>query len=264
MDWIQDNCEPASVVNYVLGTILCVGGTVSYIPQYISLIRSGQPTGISELSLLLLNVGSACLAANSFILNYYRFECYHICGFWLCTGNLLSLWQILVGWLAVLPLYAIFLRYKIRTSQEKVLNDIMYGVIYAAFIAIMVIVGVTEKEVSSDSRHFFSILARIMGITSAIASFFVWIPQIVKLLRTKQQGSLSLAMFLMQTPGNIMIIVLQILFRQNWTTWITYIVILVEQLTIVIILLVLKYKKNKEVNVSTLEVEETNFLIVEN
>jgi uncharacterized protein with PQ loop repeat len=119
----------------------------------------------------------------------------------------------------------------------------MYGLIYGLFIFIMVIVGVTEENLSSDSRMFFNVSAQILGVLSAIASAFVWIPQIYHLLKTKEQGSLSLLMFILQTPGNIMIIIAQLLYRQSWTTWITYVVIFIEQVIIVVILLILKYKQ---------------------
>jgi len=209
------------------------------------MIKSGQATGISESSLLLLNIGSACLAANSFILNYWKFECYQRCSALLCTGNLLPMFQIMIGWITVLPLYVIFLRFKIKESQNRVIYDIMYGLIYGLFIFIMVIVGITEENLSSDSRIFFNVSAQVLGILSAIASAFVWIPQIYQLIKTKEQGSLSLLMFILQTPGNVMIVIAQVLYRQSWTTWITYVVIFVEQMMIVVILLVLKYKQRK-------------------
>lgn len=239
------DCVPAPVYGYVLGICLCIGGVLSYLPQYYSLIKSGQSTGIHEFSILLLNVGSACLAANSFILNYWKFECYDQCSFWLCSGNLLSMFQIWIGWISVLPLYLIFLRFKIRESEKRVLNDIIYGLIYIMFIFIMIIVGVTEKSISSDSKAFFRISAQVLGIISAICSFFVWIPQIYELLKTQEQGSLSLLMFIIQTPGNLVIIILQVLYQQSWTTWITYLVIFVEQAAIVIILLVFKYRERR-------------------
>lgn len=238
-----NNCTAEPLYTYILTLCLCLAGLLSYIPQYYSMIKSGQATGISETSLLLLNIGSACLAANSFILNYWKFECYNRCSALLCTGNLLPMFQIFIGWITVLPLYIIFLRFKIRDSKNRLVYDIMYGIIYAIFIFIMVIVGITEENLSSDSRLFFRISAEVLGIISAICSACVWIPQIYQLLKTKEQGSLSLLMFILQTPGNIMIIIAQILYRQSWTTWITYLVIFIEQSIIVVILIVLKYKQ---------------------
>lgn len=230
-------CEHTSIPITILGYLLCIGGVVSYIPQYINLITTKQHKGISELSLLLLNAGCASLAANALILNWYKFECYTHCSFWLCTNDLLSMYQIILGWLVVFPLYLLFVRYKIKNSERKIINDIIYIGIYIIFILVMVIVGLVEK-ISQDNTKFFIITAKILGVLSAIFSSIVWIPQIIKLLKTKQQGNLSLLMFIMQTPGNAVIILFQLLYNQDWTTWISYLITLIEQTTIVIILIV--------------------------
>ena len=95
------------------------------------------------------------------------------------------------------------------------------------------------------STNAFDIVAKVFGIFAAILSPMVWLPQIVKLIKTKDAGSLSLVMFLLQTPGNGVIITLQILYAQNWSTWITYIFILVEQLIIVFLILYYRYQNYK-------------------
>ena len=255
------NCTAEPLYSYILGICLCVAGVCSYLPQYYSLIKSGATTGISEMSLLILNIGSATLAANSLILNFPKFDCYENCSALLCTGNLLSVIQIFIGWLAVLPLYLIFVRFKIQTSKKRVLSDIRFVLTYMVFIIIMLVFGLVEKMFVNNSTIFFKVAAITLGVLSAICSCIVWIPQIVKLLQTQEAGSVSLLMFGLQTPGNIMIIILQILYRQNWSTWITYVVLLIEQATIVVILCVFKYREMKNqrliiatnVNLSELE-----------
>ena len=157
------------------------------------------------------------------------------------------MFQIMVGWIIVFPLYLIFVRYKIKNSERRIIHDIVYISIYILFILVMIIVGLTEKLSSENSIKFFVISANILGIVSAICSCIVWLPQIIKLIRTRKQGNLSLLMFIMQTPGNAVIIVFQILYHQNWTTWITYVITLVEQATIVVILLIFKFRdRNKD------------------
>ena len=110
---MNDNtCISEPVFNIVLGSLLCVGGMISYIPQYYSLIKAKQPKGISEMSLVTLCIGSAFLTANAFILNWWKFNCYDNCSFWLCTSKLLSLFQICVGWIMVI--------YSMDTTNNKV------------------------------------------------------------------------------------------------------------------------------------------------
>ncbi len=241
-------CQGEPLFSYILGIVLCIGGMVSYFPQYYSLVKTKQHKGISEVSLLLLNIGSACLAANSFILNWWKFGCYQHCNFWLCSANLLSMFQIMVGWIMVFPLYLIFTRYKMKNSERRMIYDIGYISIYVLFVLIMVIVGLAEKLSPGDSREFFNISAKVLGIISAICSCIVWLPQIIKLIRTKKQGNLSLLMFIMQTPGNAVIIIFQILYRQNWTTWFAYVITLAEQGIIVVILLVFKCRDRTRID----------------
>lgn len=230
-------CDHTPIATTILGYLLCIGGVISYAPQYFNLITTKQHKGISELSLLLLNAGSASLAANALILNWYKFECYYHCNFWLCTNDLLSMYQIILGWLVVFPLYLLFVRYKIKNSERKAINDIIYVGIYIIFILVMIIVGLVEK-LSQDNTKFFIVCAKILGVLSAVFSSIVWIPQIIKLLKTQQQGNLSLLMFIMQTPGNAIIILFQLLYNQDWTTWISYVITLIEQTMIVIILII--------------------------
>ena len=78
------SCNYQPIYNYILGVVLCIGGIISYAPQYYAIIKTKQSKGISELSLLLLNIGSFCLTTNSFILNWWKFKCYN------SSGNMLN------------------------------------------------------------------------------------------------------------------------------------------------------------------------------
>ncbi|ARF09971.1 PQ loop repeat protein [Indivirus ILV1] len=251
------DCQSEPIYSYILGICLCITGILSYLPQYYSLIKSGQTTGISEISLLILNVGGATLAANSFILNYWKFECYERCSALLCTANLLPLIQIFIGWIVVLPLYIIFIRFKIQSSKKRLLSDIRFILSYMIFVILMLIFGVVDKIYFGNTK-FFQIAAISLGIISAICSCIVWLPQIIKLIQTQEAGGLSLLMFGLQTPGNIMIIILQILYKQNWSTWITYLVLLIEQSTIVIILLIFKYRELRNQRIINVSLSEIN------
>jgi uncharacterized protein with PQ loop repeat len=126
----------------------------------------------------------------------------------------------------------------------------------------MIIVGVIKKIMITDSNQFFTVSAKILGILSAIFSSIVWIPQIIKLLRTREQGNLSLLMFIMQTPGNAVIILFQVLYRQNWTTWITYVITLAEQSVIVIILIVFTCRDRSNIDSGLQSISEDNILKV--
>ena len=294
-DW---TCENDSIITYTIGVLLCIGGVLSYLPQYITLINSKKAKGISESSLFILNVGSFFLACNSLILNWWKFECYKHCNFFLCTGNLLAFFQICVGWIIVFPLYIIYLymQYKYNrevvgqivggnreyinqetgehttgnwenpsdkdvdgykdsvkkcctwnfSSNQRKIYELLYVILYGVFF-IFVVILLTIEKFTYNNVNVLVVIAYILGICSMICSGIVWIPQIIKLIRTKDNDGLSLFMFLIQTPGSAVIIVFQaILNKQNITTWISYLFNFVEQLIIIVILIIFKIKKYKE------------------
>jgi uncharacterized protein with PQ loop repeat len=118
------------------------------------------------------------------------------------------------------------------------------------FFLVVVLLLIIEKFTNNDS-NVFDVIAYILGIFSMIASGIVWIPQIIKLIRTQEKGGLSLLMFIIQTPGSAIIIIFQaILNKQNWSTWLSYVFTLAEQLTIVFLLIRLKYNKWKEMKMN--------------
>jgi uncharacterized protein with PQ loop repeat len=254
-------CVAEPIFNIILASLLCAGGIISYIPQIYSLVKSKQTKGISEMSLFILCLSYAFLTGNAVILNWTRFECYGHCSFWICTGKLLSLLQITIGWIMVFPLYIIFLRYKIKNSDSRIISDLKYILIYIITIGLIVIVGVSEKIHEGDNPIFFLAMAKILGILSGICSSIVWLPQIIKLLKTKESGNLSLPMFIMQSPGNAIIIVLQILYHQDWTTWLAYVITLVEQTTIVIILIVYKCRDRDKIIYDIIDNNSINDII---
>ncbi len=239
------SCETEPIFGYILGISVCIGIVVSYIPQYYSLIKSKQTKGISEYSLLLLNLSSLFLTANSFILNFQTFRCYFHCSWWLCTLNLLSFIQIAIAWLSVVPLYVVFLQYLIQESKEKPLIVLKYGIMYLIISLILILGVLITDTILIDKISFEKTIAQTLGIISAILSGGIWIPQIIELLKIQEQGSLSLVMFFIQTPGTVVQIFLQIIDHQDWTTWIAYAVTFVEQVIIIVILIIFKYKSNK-------------------
>jgi uncharacterized protein with PQ loop repeat len=255
------SCIVDPIIDYILGIALCIAGMASYFPQYYSLITSTteESREISEKSLFILNVGNAFLAANSIILNWYKWDCYSECNnFWLCSAKMLPVIQITVGWIMVIPLYIIYIRFKVQGNRHRGRHcafDLAYILTYALVIIIVLAISLGEKLNSNDPvglkdiRGFFNVFSQILGVLCAGCSCLVWIPQIIKLIKQKKQGSLSLLMFLVQAPGNLVIIFFQaIMFHQNWSTWFAYVITFIEQLIVVVLLIIIKCKERKDIS----------------
>jgi uncharacterized protein with PQ loop repeat len=265
------SCIVDPIIDYILGIAICIAGIVSYTPQYYSLITSSSEESreISEKSLFILNVGNACLAANSIILNWYKWDCYSNCNFWLCTAKMLPVIQITIGWIMVVPLYIIFIRLKVQNNRHRNRHcafDLAYMLTYTLVIILILSISLGEKLNTndpvglSDVRTFFNVFSQFLGVASAVCACLVWIPQIIKLIKTKKQGSLSLLMFLLQAPGNLVIIFFQaIMYHQDWSTWFAYVITFVEQLIVVILILIYKYRTPN--NVSVVVTEDSDMLL---
>lgn len=250
LDWFEaivistnGTCPQIPAVVVAVAISLCIGGLVSYIPQHVALIKAGSAEGISEKSLFVLATSQAALVLNSLILNWSGWYCYSDegCGWWACTTGLLSFFQICVNFLAAIPIWLIFLRFKLRDSERACVYDLGYALTFAVLVIMALIVSLVEKH--KQNSVFFDVFARVLGVASAVGGALVWVPQIVKLIRWRNPIGLSLWMFLMQSVGGVIIVIFQaVLYQQNWTTWIGYVFVCLEQIAISVILVVFRYQ----------------------
>ncbi|GAF98614.1 unnamed protein product, partial [marine sediment metagenome] len=240
-----------SKAGIAIGIILCLGGIASYIPQFYTIFKLREVNGISEMSILILNLGFLCLTMNSVIFNWdILSHCFKDTNWLVCNAKLLAFYQICISWLMVVIFYLIFIYFKIKSRKDRIFHGLIYIISYFAFTLLLVglIAGDYALEDSSKHQHHvFYIIGNILGYTSAFCNSIVWIPQIVSLIKTKSGGNLSLPMFILQTPGNLVIIIFQaVLYHQSVSTWITYVITLVEQLTILILLIYYRYCSEAE------------------
>ena len=92
------------IIGIILGVSIFIGSFVTYIPQFYNIIKNKSVDGISETSLILLNVGMMCLTMNSLIYNWSYFFTFDIV-------NLLPFITIFLSWLMVLIYYIIFINF---------------------------------------------------------------------------------------------------------------------------------------------------------
>ena len=219
------------ILGIVLGFCLCIGSVVSYVPQFIKIVQSKSVESISEPSLILMNIGMMCLCMNICI-EYWNF---FFCTDFECFSNLFPFLNVTISWLMVLIYYSIFITFKIKKTEKRVISALSYAFTYCIFAILVVALALGEKL--ENSNGFFSIYSKVLGISSAIANGLVYLPQIYILYKSEKNGSISILMYLLQTPGNVVVIIFQILFHASVYTWITYLVVLVEQMIILSLLL---------------------------
>ena len=211
-----------NITGLILGIAICIGSVGSYIPQFYNIIKHKSIKGISEMSLVILNIGLMCLTLNSIIFSwdYFTYD---------QAYKLLPFIQISISWVMVLIYYIIFIIYKFKTFEKRILSGVSYLLAYLIFGIVIISLAIGEK-IGGENVKFFHIFANVLGYTSAFCNGIVFIPQIITLYINRSNGNLSFLMFLLQTPGNVIIIVFQaVLYKTALSTWITYVILFIEQ-----------------------------------
>ena len=224
-----------NLVGILVGSLICLGSILSYVPQFYNIIKYESVIGISEMSLVLMNIGLMCLTMNSLIFSWQYFSPPDF-------QNLFPFFQIALSWVMVLIYYLIFITYKFKKKKEKrLLYGLHYAVPYLVFTIFIVALSLGEKLEGHNS--FFHLFANILGYTSAVLNCLVFLPQIYKIYQNKSRGNISVLMYVLQTPGNLIIIVFQaVLYSSPVSTWITYVVVLIEQVIILIMIAYYHYR----------------------
>ena len=233
-----------NILGILTGTAICLGGIGSYIPQFYNIIKYESVEGISEMCLVLMNIGLMCLTMNSLIYNWN----YFFCNSAECFSNLFPFIQIALSWFMVLIYYIIFITYKFKNRnnnnltkayKKRIFFGLHYVTTYLLFIIFVIALSLGEKV--QGNVGFFKPFADILGYSSAVMNSLVYIPQIYILYKNKSGGNVSMLMYIVQTPGNLVIIIFQIMFNSPVSTWITYVIVLIEQFIILFLLIYYGY-----------------------
>lgn len=272
---IENDCVQKPIIDYIVGLSLCIGSTLSYSPQFYSMMKAESNDGISEPSVLALNIGSLALALNAMIFNWWRWSCFKKCDVWLCTGDMLSFYQILIGYIMVVIMYAFVLYYnkeipkifKQSTWKDNTWKDciIKFAKTFAYVFVYLIttIIFVLLLLAKQNDKVFMVRFADALGIIATVFSCIVWIPQIIQLAIFQEQGNLNIWMFILQAPGNIVIIIFQaVLYKQHTSTWISYLMNLIQQVTIIALMVWIRYKPDDDIEIS-FDDEERHLLSAE-
>lgn len=228
-----------NILGLVVGILISLGSIICYIPQFYNIIHYKSINGISELTLLLMNIGLMCLTMNSIVYSWSYFFCRN----YECAINLLPFIQISISWIMVLIYYIIFIIFKFKKYEKRIFYGIHYMLTYLIFTVFVISLAFSEKV--KGNLHFLILFADVLGYTSAIISCLVYLPQIFYILKIKSRGNLSIITYALQTPGNIVIILFQaILFRAPLSTWITYVIVAIEQTIILFLMLYYRHQNN--------------------
>lgn len=239
--------------------VLTLGAVISYVPQYISLLRSRSVKGLSWLWLLLNCVASFCLLLNSITLRWKELICCNIVSAAGCQVILLGVYQIGSAFVCIYPIY-IFYVHAVRRGDEKFLLPAFverccrkpgtehwarnaFFIFSFAFalplaVAAAVLTNATGKGVATVS------FGVAMGVISSLATLIMWIPQVLYTYRARDGGSLSVLMLMIQMPGNLGSAFFQAIVEQtSITTYGPYLVSALFQLALILMIVFFYFRK---------------------
>ncbi|KAI8972398.1 hypothetical protein BD414DRAFT_469382 [Trametes punicea] len=245
-------CEPHhDAVQNALTAFMCLGITVSYLPQHWRIISAKSSEGFSPWFLLLGSTSSASGMLNIIVMQWGIIKCCRVLSVGSCIESVAGVFQLVLVWVLfvmILVLYMIYypphLKYveldvsvsndlppqHVKTPVKREgwkLSIILSWVVFLhiAFITFITFLLLSTNPTPSTTHRSpqLQLWATFLGISSALLAALQYAPQIVHTYRLKLVGALSIPMMLIQTPGAVLM-VLSIALRPgtNWTTWISY------------------------------------------
>ena len=199
----QTNTNKMNISGIILGIGINLGSIISYIPQFHAIVKHKSVEGISEASLIIANMGMMCLTMNSLIFSWESFFCLGSLKTQECLSNLTPFITITISWLMVLIYYIIFIIYKFRDAEKRLLSGLNY--VFTYLLVLLLVISLALGEKMQGNNKFFTIYANVLGIASAIFNGLVYIPQIYLLIKNKSSKNLSLVTYLIQTQETLLI-----------------------------------------------------------
>jgi len=241
--------EEPSILNQSVATFLIVANIISYIPQYVAIIRRKSSDGINFVMLAIALLSSLLTVISGGISKWPKLTCcvYDHLTAAQCLKNNLATLQLLNAVVCTFTLYIIFLWYSNpahagvqlpelveETSgkndddeserKSKTRNRAWISFIGVIFISVAFsVVGATLHYNAGIDAETIRQFASALGVVSAVLTVIQWTPQLVTTWKLKSAGSLSVLMLMIQAPGALLVIVFQgILNRADATTWAPY------------------------------------------
>ncbi|TBU22816.1 hypothetical protein BD311DRAFT_704950 [Dichomitus squalens] len=256
-----------------LTVFMCIGITISYLPQHWRIISAKSSEGFSPWFLLLGSTSSASAMLNIFVMQWGLVRCCRELPFGSCIESIAGALQLVLVWILfvlILVLYMIYypphLKYveldvdlpndlppqHMKTPVKREGWKLSITLTWAVCIHIALITFVTFLLLSTnptpDETHRsrqLELWATFLGVSSALLAALQYAPQIAHTWSLKLVGALSIPMMFIQTPGAILM-VLSIALRPgtNWTTWISYAVAGVMQGILLVMCIIFRARQH--------------------
>ncbi|KAI0768329.1 hypothetical protein BD413DRAFT_135076 [Trametes elegans] len=272
---MSGTCEPShDAAQNALTAFMCLGITVSYLPQHWRIISAKSSEGFSPWFLLLGSTSSASGMLNIIVMQWAIIKCCRVLSVGGCIESVAGVIQLALVWVLfvmILVLYMIYypphLKYvevdvdlpnnlpprHVRTPIKRegwklsitLSWVVLFHIAFITFVTFLLLSTNPSPDTTQRSRQL-QLWATFLGVSSALLAALQYAPQIAHTWRLQHVGALSIPMMLIQTPGAILM-VLSIALRPgtNWTTWISYAVAGAMQGVLLAMCIVFRFRQHR-------------------
>ncbi|KAH9886287.1 hypothetical protein C8Q73DRAFT_716140 [Cubamyces lactineus] len=268
-------CEPShNAAQNALTAFMCLGITISYLPQHWRIISAKSSEGFSPWFLLLGSTSSASGMLNIIVMQWGIIKCCRVLTFGSCIESIAGVLQLALVWILFVMILVLYMIYyppnkkyveldvnlrddippqHVKTAVKREEWKLSIVLSWVVFFHIAFIIFVTFLLLSTnptpDATHRspqLQLWATFLGVSSALLAAFQYTPQIAHTYRIKLVGALSIPMMCLQTPGAVLM-VLSIALRPgtNWTTWISYAVAGIMQGILLVMCIIFRARQHK-------------------
>ena len=262
-------CYPVpSPLWIALGTAITLGCMVSVLPQIVVLVRRRTSYGLNPLYVFVTSFGQFMLVMN--VVSLHTADFIGILQIPLATvlPRLLTFGITFTMWFFYMPvpfLNAIFFDNNQRIGRneevvaaERFWNTVLTGLM--PFLGLgMVFVYTVQMLIWGVSSSTVMVTGRVYGTFAAVLVIAQYLPQMITTCKLKDNGSLSMALMLMQAPGGLANVLFMAIGQgDDWTTWISLLAGSIQMFILLGICTFFKLRRRRKV-----PIEDQSFVSIE-
>ena len=212
---------------------------LTYLFQFVVIIRSKHIEGISSLFLFLGNIASICSVGNAIVFYFDTLQkCMYI-SHQECFNYVSGLLQFIVSFICIIIFQSIYIYYYLYNSSSRFFIDhtvairrcissksidlFVISILMDAVLIIMIISMLSIDDWTGNNNIMTIKFARALGYFSVVAVSLQYLPQIYTIYRLKKNGSLSLITLILLMIGNIFCVGYFIYQGvSDYTTWLSF------------------------------------------
>lgn len=251
-----------------LGQAITLGCIVSVLPQIVVLVKRRSSYGLNPLYVFVTSFGQFMLVMNVISLHSADFigivqiPLSRVLPRLLTFGITFSMWFV---YLPVPFLNAIFFdsNQRIGRNEENVAAEKFWNTVLTGLMPILGVgmagVYTIQMLIWGVSAQTILVTGKVYGTFAAVLVIAQYLPQMITTCKLKDNGSLSMALMMMQAPGGLANVLFMAIGQgDNWTTWISLLAGSVQMFILLSICVFFKIRQRRRV-----PIEDQSFVSID-